>query len=255
MRDKLRTVLRALPSVVQNPVRRAYGRLQNFLPERRERQAWLSDEYSRFAMDQRERIFLATSRFAHINRPIEGYYFEFGCHGANTMKMAWKHTAHLHRWTFVGFDSFEGLPEIGREDHQTIWAKGKLATTEEEFIRKVTSAGMPRDRLMTVKGFYDDSLTDDLRKRLKPQMAAMVYIDCDLYRSTVPVLEFVKDFLQPGTVIVFDDWFCFRGDPMRGEQRAWAEFRARYPSLRFTEFVETSEAKAFIFLGPDPELE
>lgn len=245
-------MLRRLPESVKAPLRRVQAVVSRLSATRRERERWLSRDYLHFAMEQRERIFIATSRFAHINRPIRGYYFEFGCHGANTMRMAWKHTHHLHEWTFVAFDSFEGLPEIAAIDAQPIWKKGRLATAEETFVQLVTAAGMPRDRLKTVKGFYDASLTDELKSRLLPAKAAMVYVDCDLYQSTVPVLRFIKDFLQPGTVIVFDDWFCFHGDPMRGEQRAWEEFRAANPDLRFAEFVQTSEAKAFIHLGPAP---
>ena len=252
MRNAIRSVFRALPEGVQSSLRGAYEKAGRLSSAQRDRAQWLAKEYLGFAMDQRERIFLATSRFANVNRPIPGYYFEFGCHGANTMRMAWKHSRHLHDWTFVGFDSFEGLPEIGEEDKQAVWKKGKLATSEEAFVRAVTGAGMPRNRLLTVKGFYDDSLNSQLKAKLLPTKAAMVYVDCDLYRSTVPVLEFVKDFLQPGTVIVFDDWFAFYGDPLRGEQRAWGEFRARYPELRFAEFLQTSEAKAFIHLGPAP---
>lgn len=255
MAERVRTLFRALPEGVKAPLRKAYASATRFSAEHRSRREWMSRDYLGFAMEQRERIFLATSRFAHINRPIRGYYFEFGCHGANTMRMAWKHTRHLHDWTFVGFDSFEGLPEIGTADRQSIWKKGKLATSEEDFVRRVTAAGMPRHRLLTVKGFYDDSLDEALKARLLPTKAAMVYVDCDLYHSTVPVLRFIKDFLQPGTIIVFDDWFCFSGDPLRGEQRAWREFREQHPELRFAEFVQTSEARAFIHLGPAPAAE
>ena len=35
-------------------------------------------------------------------------------------------------------------------------------------------------------------------------------VDCDLYQSTVPVLAFLADLLQDGTVVLFDDWYCFR---------------------------------------------
>lgn len=246
-------MLRELPETVKAPLRRVQTVVARLSASQRERRRWLSEDYLEFAMAQRERIFIAASRFAHINRPISGYYFEFGCHGANTMRMAWKHTRHLHDWTFVGFDSFEGLPEIGAADKQTIWEKGRLATSEADFVKRVTAAGMPRERLKTVRGFYDDSLTPELKAQLLPGKAAMIYVDCDLYQSTVPVLRFIRDFLQPGTVIVFDDWFCFHGDPMRGEQRAWKEFTAANPDLRFAEFVQTSEAKAFIHLGPAPE--
>jgi O-methyltransferase len=77
----------------------------------------------------------------------------------------------------------------------------------------------------------------------------LIYVDCDLYSSTVPVLRFCKDFLQLGTVIVFDDWFCFYGDPDRGERRAWAEFCQANPDLRFVNFISTNETQAFIYLG------
>ena len=106
-----------------------------------------------------------------------------------------------------------------------------------------------KNKLITVKGFYDNSLDKRLKDNLLPKKAAVIYIDCDLYKSTVPVLNWIKDFLQRGTIIVFDDWYCFHGDPLKGERLAWSEFLERNPNLRFTEFVETSEAKSFIFLG------
>ena len=89
----------------------------------------------------------------------------------------------------------------------------------------------------------------ELKDTLLPTKAAVIYIDCDLYDSTVPVLEWVVDFLQVGTVIVFDDWYCFHGDPPRSEPVAWNEFRQRHPELRFSEFVRTNEAASFIYVG------
>jgi hypothetical protein len=209
-------------------------------------QRWVKREYMAFAHDNMRYVFLSIARFAHINRPIDGYYFEFGSHEGRTMRLAWRHFQHLFNWDFVAFDSFEGLPEIEEIDKQAIWSKGRLETAEQDFVRIVTAAGMPRERLTTVKGFYDASLTPELQAKLLPRKAAVVYVDCDLYKSTVPVLQFVRPFLQVGTVIVFDDWNCFYGDPERGERRAWAEFCAAHPELRFVEFVSTNEAQSFI---------
>lgn len=207
---------------------------------------WVNDSYSPFARKERERIYLSIARFAHINRPIEGYYFEFGCHEANTMRMAWNNFHHLFDWTYVAFDSFEGLPEMEQYDSSTIFTPGNLATSESEFIQRVTGNGMPRDRLITVKGFYSDSLTSSLNKQLSPKKAAVIYIDCDLYKSTVPVLSFCHSFLQKGTVVVFDDWNCYYGSPDYGERRAWAEYLKENPGVNFVPFVSTGEAQAFI---------
>lgn len=165
------------------------------------------------------------------------------------MRMAWDAFHHLFDWHYVAFDSFEGLPDISAIDRQEIWKKGKLKTDEEVFLATCHRHGMPAERLSTVKGFYDETLTPELRNRLGPRKAAVVYVDCDLYLSTVPVLDFVKDFLQPGTIIVFDDWNCFLADPDRGERRAWREFLEREPNLKFEEFSSTGMQKAFVFVG------
>jgi hypothetical protein len=223
----------------------------NGVPDFSERARWIRKTYTTFGLSERERLFLGIARFCHINRPLNGYYFEFGCHSGQTMRLAWRHSRHLFSWDFVAFDSFEGLPEVDGIDVAEIFQKGKLATSEGTFIDLVTSAGMPRSRLRTVKGFYDLSLTQDVAKSLQPKKAVVIYIDCDLYASTVPILEFIKDFLQIGTIIVFDDWFCYHGRPDRGEQRAFAEFRARYPQLQFTPYMQTSEAMSYIFLGSE----
>jgi hypothetical protein len=161
------------------------------------------------------------------------------------MRMAWHYFGGFGL-TFLAFDSFEGLPEIGAIDKQDIWQKGRLATAEEDFKTKVFRTGMPRNRLRTIKGFYDQSLTPELATQLLPTKAAIVYVDCDLYESTVPVLRFARDFLKVGTIVVFDDWDCFLADPERGERRAWAEFLAANPDLRFEEIGRISMSIAFV---------
>jgi O-methyltransferase len=226
---------------------RAFARISG--PMFSERARWIRYEYSRFAKERRREIFLDIAFFAHANRPIDGYYFEFGCFEANTMRMAFDCFHHLLDWHYVAFDSFEGLPQIGEIDKQVIWEKGKLKITEDDFISICRKHGIPSDRLTTVKGFFDASLTEELKQRLLPRKAVVIYIDCDLYLSTVPVLRFIEEFLQPGTVIVFDDWNCFLADPDRGERRAWREFLALSPGLHFEPFVSKGMQASFIFTG------
>ncbi|MEX2642714.1 MAG: TylF/MycF/NovP-related O-methyltransferase [Acetobacterales bacterium] len=236
-----------LPEGMRSALRSVWYRLPFTPPGRRER--WVRDVYVRALQDDRRRLFLAIANFRHVNRPTEGYYFEFGCHGANTMRMAWDSFHRLFELTYVGFDSFEGLPEIAGIDRQEIWRKGALATSEAAFRTACERAGMPRDRLLTVPGFYDDTLTDATAARFAGRGAAVVYVDCDLYESTVPVLRFVRPFLREGTVIVFGDWNCFNADPDRGERRAFREFRERHPELRFEPFAATAMQQAFVFVG------
>jgi O-methyltransferase len=224
--------------------------LQNrFRSEEERKQQWLWGPHEAFRAQARIGIFMSISVFCYHNQIMDGYYFEFGCHRARTMRHAWDAFHALYNWTYVAFDSFEGLPEMDALDSAPLWKKGDLKTTEDDFVNTVIKHGMPREKLKTVKGFYQDSLTPDLKQELLPKKAAVVYIDCDLYSSTVCALKFAKEFLQKGTVLVFDDWFCFYGDPEKGERRAFAEFCEQNPGLIFEDYIQTNEAKAFIYLG------
>jgi hypothetical protein len=246
--DRLRQALlpryEKLPERYKVIARRIFAVLQGPLLSPRAR--WVRDSYLEHVAQERKYLFLCMARFANVNRPIDGYYMEFGCFGAGTMRLAYDNFHHLFDWHYVAFDSFEGLPEIAEIDRQDAWEKGKLATSEQRFIELCRRHGIPADRLRTVKGFYSDSLTPELTRELAPRKAAVVYVDCDLYLSTVPVLAFIADFLQVGTVIVFDDWNCFSADPERGERRAWREFCEAHPEIRFEPFVQTGMQMSFV---------
>lgn len=246
----IRAIYKGLPATIQRPlVPIGAAFLHATDMERRQRKIWFERHYNRSNLFWREQLFISLARFMHVNRPYSGYYMEFGCHSGMTMKLAWEHFHWLIDLDYVAFDSFEGLPHIGEIDRMAIWSAGRLKTEEQDFVDIVTAAGMPTAKLRTVKGFYDRSLTPKLAASLLPTKAAVIYIDCDLYESTVPVLDFCRDFLQPGTLLVFDDWNCFYGDPERGERRAFREFCDANPALRFSEVTSTPEAKVFCHLG------
>jgi hypothetical protein len=85
---------------------------------------------------------------------------------------------------------------------------------------------IPAERLTVTGGLFDVSLPRADRHRI-----AVAWVDCDLYESTVPVLDFLTTQLQDGAVLVFDDWFCFHGRPDRGEQRACREWLDANPEI------------------------
>jgi hypothetical protein len=236
---------RGLVNRLPTPIKASLLKPYNWIAGYRHRK-WVRDVFARENMARRQRLFLAVATYVHANRPIDGYYFEFGCYNANTMRLAYDSFHRLVDWHYVGFDSFEGLPEIQEIDKLRIWSKGNLAITEERFISLCVSRGMPREKLTTIKGFYESSLNDATSAKLSGRQAAFIYVDCDLYHSTVPVLRFCKSFLQPGTVIAFDDWNCFLADPNKGERRAWSEFLAENPEMHFESFLETGMQKAFV---------
>ena len=180
---------------------------------------------------------------------IEGDYLEFGVYEGTTFQSAYHiaDRAGLNKMHFIAFDSFEGLPrpESIDVDPGQPFEEGAYSCSEEEFKEKMKEGGVDASRVKIVKGWFDTSLTPEKRNEIKK--AAIIWIDCDLYLSTVPVLEFITPLLQDGTVIVFDDWFCYRADPDKGEQRACREWLAKNPQIKLVEYHNFAwHGKSFI---------
>ncbi len=124
------------------------------------------------------------------------------------------------RMRFFAFDSFQGLPELeGIDQASRDFRKGQYAAGVETFRANVAAQGVPLDRVTCVPGWYEETCNAKTLADHRIEKAAIVYVDCDLYHSTVSVLSCLAPLLQDGTVIVFDDWFCYRGSPDLGEQR------------------------------------
>lgn len=191
---------------------------------------------------------------------VEGDYLEFGVFTGRSMAQAYHVLrdryavqARVHEgrtpedaaavarlWAgmrFFAFDSFAGLPTLAATDAGTDdFQAGMYACSEPQFLANLAAAGVPRERVVTVPGWYDDSCVPATRERLGMRAAALVHIDCDLYSSALTALRFVAPLLQDGTVIAFDDWYSYKGHPARGEMGAFAQFQAEHPAWVFTEY-------------------
>lgn len=178
---------------------------------------------------------------------LRGDYLEFGVYQGGSFILAARLAAKygLSAMRYFAFDSFQGLPEgEGKR-----FAAGEFACSEEYFMRIIARAGVPMDKVVKVKGWYRDSLTDDVKKKYALERAAVIHIDCDLYSSTKDVLRFIEDMVQAGTVIIFDDWSAFRNEDCPeefGEPKAFKEWPL---GKEFEEFSEFRASKAFIMTG------
>lgn len=178
---------------------------------------------------------------------LPNVFFEFGCHSGRTYSAALSASKFLKfELQNFAFDSFSGLPEtIKSEDG--IFKSGTFNTSKKDFIKIVKQkSGVLLEEDQIIEGYYDKSLTDKLSKRL-PKRVGFVHIDVDLYSSTVTVLDFIKKFLVSGTVILFDDWYCFPPGKEMGERRALNDFLKKYPEIELEEWKNYSTfGKSFI---------
>lgn len=162
--------------------------------------------------------------------------------GENTREAKDKRAQIWRDMRFIAFDSFEGLPELSPEDlHSVDFKKGQYAFSEKKFIRNVIDQGIPAEKLITVKGYFDKTCIDETKNKLFITKVSVVWLDADLYSSTRDVLKFLTPVLQDGTVLVFDDWFSFKGNPTRGVQKAFYEWANDLTSkFLFTEYQRES---------------
>jgi O-methyltransferase len=194
---------------------------------------------------------------------VPGDFLEFGVASGVTLlfiALAYqryksvKYASDVERKLF-GFDSFEGLPE---NEHRR-WPKSIFKSnvvsshptlaidelvTEDKIHAMFDKCELPRPVL--IKGNFSDTI-DHAREDGHIHAAALVHIDCDLYESCRDVLKGIRSLLQNGTVIYFDDWNNYKGDPNKGERRAVTEFLAENPNIIFNDFLSyTAFSKAFI---------
>ena len=140
-----------------------------------------------------------------------GDYYEFGLFRGYTFLEASKHckSLGLNDTHLYGFDSFEGLPEpAGSEDAlDNRFFKGQFACSLDSVKKNLSKNGMELDRATFIKGFYSDSLTEELRTQHEFKAASVVLLDCDYYSSTVDALEWLLPYLRDKTIMLFDDWY------------------------------------------------
>lgn len=150
-------------------------------------------------------------------------FFEFGCHSGRTFSAAINAARFLKMEgvEFHAFDSFEGLPDTDEEDGY--FERGTFNTSESDFIKIVKRrTGLALEPEFVHKGFYADSLTRSLLRRL-PRIG-MVHVDVDLYSSTAALFDFIKPLLCDGTLVLFDDWYCYPKGTEGGEGLATRQF-------------------------------
>lgn len=164
---------------------------------------------------------------------LKGDYMEFGVFQGRTFSAAC-HLAReraLKEMQFWAFDSFEGLPHGGGE-----FRAGAYACDIESFRKNVRRNIGDLSHVHIVQGWFDKTLVEDHPALTGMQEVAIAWIDCDLYESAVPVLNFLTARVQDGSILFFDDWFNFKGRSDCGEQKACAEWLQRNQQITLAEY-------------------
>ncbi|MBU4502515.1 MAG: TylF/MycF family methyltransferase, partial [Nanoarchaeota archaeon] len=172
-----------------------------------------------WAYSSQEKILKMAMDFAASSK-LEGDYLEFGIYEGNTFVPAF-HLAqkrNLKSMNFYAFDSFKGLPKIKGVDAEGFchFDEGAHACDINKFKKIISKKRIDLKKVKIVPGWYSEVLNEETKRKIPLKKASIIFIDCDLYESTVLVLDFITEYIQDGTIIIFDDWFSFRGNPNKG---------------------------------------
>lgn len=138
---------------------------------------------------------------------------------------------------FFAFDSFCGLPKPRSIDAASKdFVESKYSCDLSSFRANLKSASVNLSKVIAIPGWFEETCVPKTIEQHNIKAAALIHIDCDLYESAQIALKFIEPLLADGSVIIFDDWYCFRGNPELGEQRAFSEWKDTLRGWTFSEF-------------------
>ena len=142
-----------------------------------------------------------------------GYMLEFGVATGRSIRH-WARLFPSH--DIYGFDSFKGIEEA--------W-NGLPAGHFAQSLPPVPN------NVHLVVGRFSDTLPK-WTKQHPAGFASLIHVDCDLYAATKDIFRYLGDYIVPGTIIVFDEYWNYP-KWQEHEYRAWAETDTDYDYIGY----------------------
>eukprot|EP00980_Cylindrotheca_fusiformis_P016496 scaffold4914_cov108-Cylindrotheca_fusiformis.AAC.8 len=123
-----------------------------------------------------------------------------------------------------GFDTFTGLPQAWGDEPVGTYSTGGIMPNIE-------------GNVVCHKGLFGDTIKPFLEEMGDDAFLACANIDCDLYTSTLDILEAMHGRIVPGTILVFDEYIChpsWRQDEFRAWRECCKRFGWKYEYLAFS---------------------
>lgn len=189
------------------------------------------DDYAKIACSTRQGIqhtYLAARDI--VKRSVPGAFVECGvAYGAQICAMA--EACRGDEREFHLFDSFQGIPMAGPNDHDQPGIGAFVMDQNLPLKDRLVSSGISSSSVENVKknlakfGFgarykFHEGWFQDTLPVTETGPIAMLRLDGDLYESTKVCLEHLFKKIVPGGCMILDDY------PLAGSRKAWEEYCA-----------------------------
>lgn len=192
-----------------------------------------------FSMDRK----FALREFVRATKGLDGSVAECGTY---TGASAWFLSQELHGSTLYLFDSFRGLSCPLTQDQSPKgvqqWSEGQLKASKKELSALLGD----RPEIKIMEGWIPTRFPEVSSERFR-----FVHIDVDLYQPTLDSLEFFYPRMNPGGIIVLDDY---------GFENCPGAFQAaeRFMALKYESIIHLPTGQGVIirsFSEPTTEFE
>jgi FkbM family methyltransferase len=109
-----------------------------------------------------------------------------------------------------GFDSFEGMPSLTKEDenHGNNWVGYNCSDGIENVYKTFELINNNLNNVFIIKGFFEDTFPSNIKNI---ENIAILRLDNDWYKSTKYCLNMLYNKVIKGGVILIDDYGTFKG--------------------------------------------
>jgi hypothetical protein len=177
---------------------------------------------------------------AHFLRSIDnvsGDYLEFGVYRGGSLA----HSIRCHQSTlkfnqnlrtrFYGFDSFLGFGDLENKDHHFFYKDinflSSIDIVKKRVYKSINKANKNNiDYVHLISGFFEETLPKG-PNYYNIKKAAIIFIDCDTLGSSKFVFDFIFEILQPGTILLLDDFYSYNGSRQKGIAGSFYNFLSK----------------------------
>jgi len=142
-------------------------------------------------------------------------------------KIKMKNNKNLHL-----FDSFSGLPKIGKYDKSNLhvknksWSENSLRGITASELKSIIKKHLHEKNIFIYEGYFKNSL-----KKIKPSTKfSLIHLDCDLYESSYDVLDYLfkNKHINEGCLLFLDDFNLSQANKHHGMQAAFNEISKKH---------------------------
>jgi O-methyltransferase len=188
-----------------------HGRVFEALGGNARLRQWLSENKPFPSFPDRYQLYHQIQAQVLGAEPID--YLEFGVSRGDSI-LKWADINSHPDSRFVGFDTFDGLPEP--------WVSISAVAAKGAYSAGGVQPETNDHRIRFVKGLFSATLRTFLEE-FQPRSRLVVHNDSDLFSSTLYMLATVDPILVPGSILIFDEF----ANPTH-EWRAFSDYMAAF---------------------------